>query len=285
MHDHRSKRPRPLRDDKILADWNGLMIAALAKAHIVDEAFVKDAERAMAFVMECMVHDGRLYHGVTGERLLPLSYLDDYAFVIWGLIELYQATFEPRYLRDALSFHRQMIELFGAESGGPLYFTSGDSEQLLGRDITGHDGAIPSGNSVAAYDSVRLARIVGDESLEQVATSIISAFSTTIERNPTAFSMMLIAHDLLVSETQEVVITGPVDESRRMAREIQSWFLPRMSLVVKSSPEQVSALNEIAPFTRDYDVYDEVMVYVCVNKTCNLPTLDLAEIRSQLQPR
>ncbi|MCF2138224.1 MAG: thioredoxin domain-containing protein [Candidatus Thorarchaeota archaeon] len=283
--ERRSQRTRPLCDVKVLADWNGLMVAALAKAGVIDDQYLGLAEDAMALVKKRMIKSGRLAHGITGNRLLNPSYLDDYAFVVWGLIELYQATAKPQYLLDAHTLNSQMLALFHDETSGALFFTAHDSEELLGRDLTAYDGAIPSGNSVAAMNIARLARITGDESLEAKSWGIMSAFTQSIERNPMAYSMMLMSYQFLTGPTTEVVITGPSDTTRAMAHWLRVWFLPNMTLLLMSSDEESRVLDQLTSFTNEYTIGDQAMAYICVNKTCNLPTGDLDDIKSQLSPR
>ncbi len=178
----RSKRPRPMLDDKILTDWNGLMIAALARGTRVtgDPAYAAAAAKAADFILGGMrTSEGRLLHRYRdGESAIP-GYLDDYAFLIWGLIELYEATFDAKWLSEALVLAGGMIELFGdREDGrGGFFFTGRDAEKLIVRTKEVYDGAVPSGNSVAALELLRLGRMTGRTDLESAADALMEEFS------------------------------------------------------------------------------------------------------------
>ena len=281
----RAKRIRPQRDEKILPDWNGLMIAALAKAGVVDKRFVELAERAMSVVLTDMMVDGRLAHGISRGQVLTPAFLDDYAFVIWGLIELYQATFDLKHLQKAIELHQLMWRLFGDDEGA-LYFTADDSEDLLTRDKIAYDGARPSGNSVAALNGVRLGSITGDETLTDAAERIISHFAQSINGNPLAYSMMLIAHYHIVGRSHEIVITGPFSEVNEAGDRIREVAFSNVSLVAKtSSGVDERLLAELVPFVSQYPAGDSLQIYVCVDQTCSPPTGDVDLVRDWLTNR
>ena len=164
----REKRIHPHKDDKILTDWNGLMIAALAKgSQALDEPqYAKAAARAADFILKRLRRsDGRLLHMFRdGESPLP-GYLDDYAFLVWGLIDLYESTFDVRYLKEAISLNEEMIKLFWDKKDGGLFFSGEDNEKLIMNRKEIYDGAIPSGNSVAALNLLKLGRITAKGAL------------------------------------------------------------------------------------------------------------------------
>jgi uncharacterized protein YyaL (SSP411 family) len=274
----RERRVHPSRDEKILTDWNGLMIAALAKAaQILDEPeYARAAGRAADFLLKEMRRpDGRLLHRYR-EGAGILGNLDDYAFLIWGLIELYEAAFDLRYLKSALELSRDLIEHFWDWDGG-FYFTPDDGEALLMRRKEIYDGAAPSGNSVAMLNLLRLARITGEAELEQRAEALASSFSGIVARRPEAHTMLMASLDFALSPSCEVAIAGNLEDpgARDMLRALRSRFLPSM-VVILASGEEVS---EIAGFTRDLSPAEgKAAAYVCFGYRCRLPTTDPEEM-------
>lgn len=176
----REGRVRPSKDDKVLADWNGLMVASLARGAQVldDEELEEAASRAADFVLAKMRDgEGRLLHRYRKGSSGILGNLDDYAFLIWGLIELYEAGFKTKYLRAALDLARDLVSRFEDDEDGGFYFTPVDGEDLILRKKDGHDGALPSGNAVAVLDLLRLSRMTGDSKLQEVASRAFDAFA------------------------------------------------------------------------------------------------------------
>jgi uncharacterized protein YyaL (SSP411 family) len=198
----RGVRVRPARDEKILTDWNGLMIAALAKAGVVfgEPCYGEAARRAARFLMEKLRReDGRLLHRYRdGDAAIP-AFLDDYAFLVWGLLELDEAASDARALEQALGLTEAMIDLFWDEGEGGFFTSGRDGERLITRRKDAYDGAIPSGNSVAAMDLLRLAKITGREDFREKAERLIETFGAVVESHPAGFSALLSALDLLLA--------------------------------------------------------------------------------------
>ena len=196
----RAKRIPPDKDRKILTDWNGLIIAALAKAAQVleDEDFLEAAKKAADFIFRRLEDSSnRLLHRYSeGDAAIP-GFLDDYAFLIWGLLELYKATFSNEYLQKALDLNKVLFLDFWDEKNGGFYFTSANNEQLLIRQKEVYDGAIPSGNSVAFYNLIKLADFTGNKQFKQRAYQLLKAFSPMVEQNPSAYAYFLTGVDLL----------------------------------------------------------------------------------------
>ncbi|MBB6630898.1 thioredoxin domain-containing protein [Clostridium algidicarnis] len=191
---YRQKRIHPHKDDKILTSWNGLMIAAFAKAgKILNEEKYKDASiKALEFVFtKLQREDGRLLARFRDGESRYLAYLDDYAFIIWALIEVYEGTKEYSYVEKALELNKQMIELFLDKEKGGLFLYGKDSEELILRPKDIYDGAIPSGNSVAAMNMLRLFKITGDINLKEEAESIFKVFGNSINKIPRAHAKTL----------------------------------------------------------------------------------------------
>ncbi len=194
LFDLREKRMKPLKDDKILTAWNGLMIAALAMGYhtMKDERFLEAAQKAADFILKNLRRkDGRLLTRYRdGEALYP-AYATDYAYLIWGLIELNEAGADGRYLQSAIELNDALINLFWDQEEGGLFFYGEDSEQLLTRPKEVYDGAMPSDNAVATLNFLRLARIKGDSNMEEKARQQFDHFAGTINENPTAYSFWL----------------------------------------------------------------------------------------------
>ncbi|WP_010273637.1 thioredoxin domain-containing protein [Paenibacillus senegalensis] len=201
LFQHRERRARPHKDDKMLTAWNGLMIMALAKgAKVLQKAEHADAaQKAVGFILQRLVReDGRLLARYRdGDAAIP-AYLDDYAFLVWGLIELYEATRETEYLHQAVRFNQEMIRLFWDDESGGFYFSGIDGEKLLARSKEIHDGDMPSGNSAAAMNLLRLASLTEDTKLLQLAHRQLRSFAAVVEQYPAGFSMYLCALDSIL---------------------------------------------------------------------------------------
>ncbi|MFX1484448.1 MAG: thioredoxin domain-containing protein [Promethearchaeota archaeon] len=280
----RQRRVRPSLDDKILTDWNGFMIAALARAGAVlgDQELVNTAERALGFIIKTMIdEDRRLYHRYKDGEVIIRAFLDDYAYLVWALLETYEATFHTRYLELARNLTQDMLEYFWDNEEGGLYFTGVYAEELLVRKKDAYDGAMPSGNSVAALNLVRLARFLGDSALEEKAGETIRAFSDIMPRAYSGFSMMLQALDFLVGESFEIVIVG--DPAKRntaeMLEAIQGQFIPNRVVLLKGTKQQSEDISRLAPFTKFHDtVGGKATAHVCIDYNCKLPTNDVQKL-------
>jgi len=282
---YREKRIRPHRDDKILTSWNGLMIAALAlggRAFCSDE-YIEAAEAAYGFIQRNLVRsDGRLLARYRdGESAFP-AYLDDYAFLVWGLIELYQATFKTNYLKRALELNRDMIALFWDEKEGGLFLYGEDSEQLIMRPKEVYDGALPSGNSVALYNMLRLSRMTGDTQIEERARQVMENFGGEVGHNPTAHSFFMSALLFSLQPTREVVITARSrEDAQGMLNRINGSFVPFATFLLNTGDEE---LHEIAPFTREQKMVEQKpTAYVCKNYACLEPVTGADALQSLLQ--
>jgi uncharacterized protein YyaL (SSP411 family) len=276
----REKRVHPHKDDKILLDWNGLMIAALAKgARVLDEPhYAEAAKGALDFILENMRNtDGRLLHRYRdGQAALPAS-VDDYAFLIWGMTELYETTFEVRYLRTALKLNDDLLKHFWDEKAGGFYFTADDAEKLLVRQKDIYDGAIPSGNSVAALNLLRLGRITAKAEFEEKAVTIERAFSKAVKQMPSAYTQLLLAVDFALGPSYEVVIAGKsgADDTKAMIRALRGHFVPNKIVLLRPSGEESPDITRLAEYTKYQSSIDgKATAYVCLNYNCKLPTTD-----------
>jgi len=280
----REQRIHPSKDDKILTDWNGLMITALAKGSqaLRKPEYADAARRAADFALQSLRRrDGRLLHRYRDGEANLRGYVDDYAFFIWGLIELYETTFKVSYLKEALSLTDEMLTLFWDDREGGLYFTGSDSEELLVRMKESHDGALPSGNSVAALNLLRLGRMTATQELERKANGLMEAFGGSISHSPTGFSQLLVALDFALGPTKEIVIAGDRDDedTKHMLRSIGSRFVPRKVLLLHPEGKEGKATERIAPFMKEQKkIGGKTTAYVCENHFCRLPTTDVTQM-------
>jgi uncharacterized protein YyaL (SSP411 family) len=284
MFIRRERRVRPSLDDKILTDWNGFMIAALSKAGAVlgDERFIEVSEKALRFIVEKMIDDERrLYHRYKDSEVIIQAFLDDYAYLVWALLETYEATFKPEYLELARDLTSDMLEHFWDDDKGGLYFTATYSENLLVRKKDAYDGAMPSGNSVAALNLIRLARFLGDTKLEEKAAETIRSFSGIIARAYSGFSMMLNAVEFAHGESYEIVIAGDPDsmDTQEMIKAVRDQFIPNRVILLKGTKHQAEEVSRLAPFAKFHDtVGGKATAHVCIDYNCKLPTNDTTQL-------
>ncbi len=285
----RKERIHPLKDNKILTDWNGLMIAAFAKGAQVlnDPAYAETARKAADFVMENLQkRDGRLLKRYReGEASLP-AHLEDYAFFAWGLIELYEATFDVKYLSEAMRLTNLMSDLFWDKDGGGFYFTADGGEEHIVRTKDLVDGAIPSGNSVAAMVLLRLGRISGNTKYEQMASTIGKVFSERVAQAPTGYTQLLSAVDFGLGPSYEIVIVGDRNsqDTQAMLQRLQESFIPNKVVLLKPLDGQAKEIVKIAPFTEtQMAIEGKATAYVCQNYACEAPTTDITKMVSALQ--
>ena len=287
----RLKRPRPHRDDKILTDWNGLMISALALgSRVLEEPRYKEAAKEAAdFLLDKLVQkNGRLLHRYRDHDASILGTLDDYAFFIHALIDLYEATFEVRYLEEAKRLTGEMVRLFWDSGRGGFFFTGTDSEKLIVRQREIYDGAIPSGNSVAALDLLRMSRLTMEKDWELKAQSLFSAFSAHLRQNPEAYPQLLMALSFALGPSREIVIAAdPKDpEVLPFLRVIWTGFFPHKVVLLhpKDAPDR-NRIESLSPFIENQlPVGGRPTVYVCENHVCQFPTTKLSELEKLLSP-
>ena len=280
----REKRIHPYKDDKILTDWNGLMIAALAKgAQVFDEPkYAEAARNAITFILKNLMRgDGRLLHRYReGQAAVPGN-VNDYAFLIWGLIELYEATFEVRYLQNALDVSNGLIKHFCDERQGGFYFTADDSEELLIRWKEVYDGAIPSGNSVAMLNFMRLSCMTGNHEFEEKAMQIEKAFSKGILQSPLSYTQFLTAVDFIIGPSYEIVIAGisQAEDTKAMVKALRGQFIPNKVVLFYPAEVKLPEITRLAVFTKDMVSREgKATAYVCQNYACQAPATDTKEM-------
>lgn len=288
LYEAREGRVHPLKDDKVLTDWNGLMIAAYALAGraLGEPEYSAVARRAADHLLTRLrKEDGSLYKlsrlGVAaGDGLF-----EDYAYATWGLLELFETTQEVRWLGAAIDLSERMVAMFHDAERGGFYLAPADSPDLIVRPKEGYDGAQPSGNSVAASNLLRLARMTGETRWEELASGVFEAFSGHVLRSPGAHSHMLMAYGFAVGPTREVVIAGEVEDERtqEILGAIHRAFVPDKVVLLRPAVGS-EELIELAPFVEAQGVMDgKPTIYVCENFTCQKPTHDLAEVLEALE--
>lgn len=289
LFSHREKRVHPHKDDKILTSWNGLMVASLARSAAVtgDGKCLGAAERAAGFIWDKMrTGGGRLLARYRdGEAAYP-GYIDDYAFLQWGLLELFDATLKPEYLRRAMQLMEQMRDLFWDEGSGGFFFYGRDAEQLIARPKEVYDGAVPSGNSVAAHNILWLARITGREDLSGLAERQLRAFAGTVSAHPRGYTFFLTSFQSALSPSREIVIAGePGSEGvRKMVDAVHREFLPDTVLVFHPENGGAAEIEELVPLTRGRKAVDGMpAAYICENFACHEPTTDVERLASVIR--
>lgn len=287
LFQYREKRVHPHKDDKVLTAWNGLMIAALALGGRVldDGTYTAAAEKACKFIEAKLIrNDGRLLARYRdGESAFP-AYVDDYAFLIWGLLELYETTFTPSYLQRALKLNNDLLNLFWDEEEGGLFYYGSDSEQLIIRPKEIYDGATPSGNSVSTMNFLRLARLTGKQELDDRAELQFNCFGGTLDRAPRAYGFFLTA--LLYAQApskKEVVLVSEKsrEEISPLLEVLMEEFRPFTTTLYYS--DITNELKTIAPFVENYKTVEgKAAAYVCENYSCRAPVTTGGQFREML---
>ena len=287
----RQKRIHPFKDDKILTDWNGLMIAAFAKAgHVLGEArYTAAAVSAADFLLRMLrAENGRLLKRYrNGNAGLP-AHLDDYAFTVWGLLELYEATLKVTYMQKAIQINDQMLMHFWDDQSGGLFITADDGEKLLIRSKDIYDGAIPSGNSVATMNLLRLGHMTGRQEYLKKAEEITRAFAGTVNRYPPGHSQMMVALQYALNPNYEVVIVGRPEakDTRAMLAALRKPFLPGKVVLLRPADKKAAAtIIRLAPYTEFMVAKNgRATAYVCTDFICKMPTTDISQMLANLKP-
>jgi uncharacterized protein YyaL (SSP411 family) len=301
----RLHRSPPFRDEKILAAWNGLAISAAAVAgRVFDEPrYVQAGARAATFLLDHMRPGGRLARSAKDGRAGVAGFLDDYAFLCAGLIDLFEATFDPRWLREAIALAGEIERLFADPAGG-WFMTAGDHERLIAREKPTYDGAEPSGTSVALLCALRLATFTSDDRWRAIADRAFAAVAPALTENPLGLTEALLALDWASDEPKEIAPkeiapkeiapkeiaivwprdAGP-DAARALLDVVRRTFVPNHALAAASEAD-VPALGALIPFIADKTAAGgRATAYVCVRGRCELPVHDPDALAKLLAPR
>ena len=288
----RSKRPRPHLDDKVIAAWNGLMISACARAaQVLDPAtagrYLEIATGAARFLRASLYDEKSklLYRNYREGRGDIQGFADDYAFVVQGFLDLYEASFDVAWLKFALELQETQERLFFDEKNGGYFSTSGKDESVFLRMKDDNDGAEPAASSVAALNLLRLSQFRDDQKMAERAKKTIDAFATTLLHFPSAMPQMLVALDYSLSKPRQIVIAGKKDapETKALLKEVHRHFLPKTILVLADGAEGQKYLGEKNEAIRAMSLVDgKPAAYVCENFTCKAPVTDPKQLAKLL---
>ncbi len=281
----RSQRIHPFRDEKIITAWNGLMISSMAVggAALNKPVYVDAAKRAADFVLTNIRTNGRLNRYYAKGKAVDLAVLDDYAFMTMALIDLYQASLETKWLEEAISLNRQMVKLFGDQASGGFYLTGADGEKLIAKTKPDYDGAIPSGNSVAAMAMLKLGAMTMNNELTAEGEKTLKAFSQSLNR-PGALIAMTNAADFYLGPRQEIIIAGDKNNSdtKKMIAILHEKFLPNAVILLNEPSDK--RIKKLIPFMKNQNMIDnKATAYVCENYICNQPTTDIKVLEDLLK--
>lgn len=281
----RQKRPLPHKDDKILTSWNGLMISAFSKAYSVfnEPVYLERSKMASEFILKNLYEPGNkklLHRWREGESKIEAT-LEDFSFFIQGLIDLYEASFDEKYLKSSIELTELMINDFYDDAEGGFFDTSGKDKSILVRTKEDYDSAEPTGNSVAISNLLRLSALTGNTGWYDMAYRSVLVFSGKLEKMPYAMPQMLVALDMLLHKPRQIIIAGSNDETAfRMLREVQNHFIPD-KVVVNIDPKAAS--ESITFASKIVQVTGETTAYVCENFTCKLPVKTAGELAELLE--
>jgi uncharacterized protein YyaL (SSP411 family) len=283
----RAKRPPPLTDRKVLASWNGLLISAFARAGLAFARpdYLVRAARAASYLLETHLAGGALVRSSLGGAVNESNkgVLEDYAFLAAGLVDLFEATGEPKWLRAALDLHETLRAKFAAQGGG--FFRTGEGyEELLAREKPAYDGAEPTGNSVAALTLLRLSALTSEARFRAEAEALLRSFGALLAGAPAALGEMLLAVDFLLDEPREVVLLRPAGgDDAALLDVLRTRFLPSRVLVRAEAGPAQETLAAATPLAKDRTlVRGGPTAYVCVQAACQLPASDPGELAKQL---
>lgn len=284
----RKNRIHPGKDDKILTDWNGLMIAALAKGSriIDDSSYIQAAKKTVGFILSKMrTADGGLLHRYRDGDAAINANLDDYAFFVWGLLEMYEAEFETQYLKAAIELNDYMLKYFWDDKSGGFFFTPEHGEDLIIRRKIIYDGALPSGNSAAMLNLLRLSHITGNVELEEIAVKIGRAFYSDISNSPSAYTQLMTGLIFLFGHPCEIVIAGKSSDpdAISMLKAVNKKYLPNKIVLFRPTEQINNDITHIASFTKDQiGIHGKTTAYVCQNYRCKEPVTDINKLMEML---
>jgi uncharacterized protein YyaL (SSP411 family) len=276
----REKRIHPHKDDKILTDWNGLMISAISKGAQVfsDEKYLKAAIHSADFIIDNLYENSRLLHRYRDGEAAIKANLDDYAFFIYGLLDLYEASFDLKYLEFAIELNNTLLNHFWDGENGGFYFTPDDGEEILVRKKESYDSAIPSGNSIQMLNLLKLSKITENEEFKHKAVEIEKAFSKDVIMAPMAYTQFIVAIDFKLGPSYEIVIAGTPDnkDTNMMLNSIRSHYIPNKTVVLRPPNDEASKILELInslEFKKQEN--DKSTAYICSDNTCKAPTNNL----------
>ena len=284
LFQEREKRIKPFRDEKIITSWNGLMLSGLAEAIKIapQKAYVESANRTVEFIFSKIFRDGHLLHSYKDGKAKLLGYLDDYAFLAVGLLDLYETTFDRTQFERAIKLADTMLSEFWDEKDGAFFYTGKSHEQLISRAKPVFDASIPSGNSMATHLLLRLHHLTGREDYLKRAETVLRSYYDAMMSQPFGFAHMLCSLDLYLRKPKEIVVIGNREDTNvaELVSRIHSVYLPNKSLQL-AGPDQ--SLEKVSPLLQGKTQLDgKPTVYVCHNFTCSAPVTSWEELKSLL---
>lgn len=289
IFEERKKRIPPLKDDKILTDWNGLMIAALAKAGraLGNKQYIELAEKCIDFIRKSLFNsEGDLLHRYRDGESAISAKLDDYSFLIWGLLEIYEADYKVEYLELSVQLTETVInEFWDHKNNSGFYFTAESDSNLITRTKEFYDGAIPSGNSVMYLNLLKLNKFTGDNKFLETAESLGLTFQSVVERAPTAYSFFLSALTFYFGPSKEIIITGnkASNKTKKIISFIGEKFMPNLITIHLDESTQREA-GKISGYLNNFEIPDnDTIVYICKNFNCELPINDIEQLKKNLE--
>lgn len=289
LYQARSHRPPPLRDEKILTAWNGLMISAHARAGLIlgESKYIDRAVKAAQFVLKHLYIKNRLFRSYKDSKARHNAYLDDYAFLIASLLDLYEATYDTTWLEKAMTLDGVLEKYYEDKRIGGFFMTSNDHEDLIAREKPAYDGALPSGNSIAVLNMLRLGEFTNIDRYKKRAKKALMSFSGTLSSNPVALSAMLLAVDFFLDSPKEIIVVTPEGEKGKadpFLLEFRKQFLPNRILAVISEGKDLQYHAKVIPLVKGKIAQEKkVTAYVCEEGTCKLPTSDPNVFASQIK--
>jgi uncharacterized protein YyaL (SSP411 family) len=276
----REKRVRPGRDEKILTPWNGLMISGFVDGFKImgEEKYLKGAKEAALFILQEMRKNGHLMRVFNQGKSRVKGYSEDYAFFIQALIDLYEATFEIGWLKQADELNNRMIQQFWDERNGGFFFTGSENESLIARSKNPYDNATPSANSVAVLNLIRLGYLTGQDALKQKAEQTLRLFYNFLDQHPSGFTQMLSGVSFFLNP-EEVGVIGPKNDpkTKSMVKEIYLAYLPNKILSLRDPQEPIE--ENWFPFLMEKGITEVPTTFVCKKFTCLPAIKDEKELR------
>jgi uncharacterized protein YyaL (SSP411 family) len=285
LFEAREKRVKPFRDEKVLTAWNGLMMRSFAEASRAFDRkdYLEVATRNADFLLTRLRRDGRLLRTYKDGESKLNGYLEDYAYVIDGLLALYEASFDLRWFEEARALAETMIEQFWDAEAGGFFFTSADHETLITRAKDFYDNAIPSGNSVAALALARLSLLTGEDRYRQMAETILGLMAPAMMRAPSAFGYLLSALDLFLASPHEIAIIGApgAEDTRAMVNAVFRRYLPN-KVVAFATEADSDASRTIKLLEGRGRIDGKATAYLCRNFYCEAPITDATVLSERL---
>ena len=287
IYDYRLTRTKLHKDDKILTSWNGMMIAAFAKAYKVfgDEKYLHAAENALRFIKKNLTdEDNKLCVRYRDGSTLENGTLDDYAFYIWALIEMYEATYEMHYLKRAIKYNEKMIRLFWDNEKCGFYMTSKNCGQLIFRPKEVYDGAMASGNSVVSLNLIKLAKLTGNIELEEISQRQIEFLTNNVSEYPAGYTFALLSLMYVLYPSKEIIcIIKNKEDIIELNKILKNKFLVNTALIAVNKSD-INEMEVVIEFIKNYNLKDDkTTYYICENKECSLPITDIKELEKILK--